>query len=335
MGIERVTIIGAGTMGANIALAFSAYGIAVRLNDVSETRLAAAIATARGSAAVLLQNELVTGSVDEIASRIASEPTLGAALDGAQLVLECIPENLPLKVALFAALDRDCAPEVILASNTSSFMPSVLAASLSPDRAARFLNIHFWNPAHLLPLVEIVPTARVHVEVLADVKKLLERCAKKAVVLQKEVPGFIGNRLAFALQREAMDLVAKGVASPADIDAVIRAGFGRRIPVSGIFGTADLGGLDVYLAICESIFPDLCAQTQAPAVLQSLVARGRLGLKSGAGWYDYSEKEIVALREAIATELVHHAHRDRQSATLPNASRHSTDPTGGPHPLTT
>ena len=165
-------------------------------------------------------------------------------------------------------------------------------------------------------------------------KACLERCGKQVVVLQKEVPGFIGNRLAFALQREAMDLVAKGVASPAEIDTVIRAGFGRRIPVSGIFGTADLGGLDVYLAICQSILPDLCAQTGAPAELKRLVASGRLGLKSGEGWYNYSSTEAAALRDAIATELVHHARRDQTLNTSSAVLPPSNNANSGPPPST-
>lgn len=309
--ISRVTIIGAGTMGANIALNLASAGAAVCLTDISEQQLAAALVTVKANAAFLSANMLLREDVADVLRRIACETNLPTALAHAQLIIEAIPENLQMKLGLFAELDRSCAPEVIFASNTSTFLPSALASGLvhSP-RATRLLVLHYWNPAHLIPLVEIVPHPRTDALVLAQVTRLVERGGKTAVVLRKETLGFIGNRLAFALQREAMDLVAKGVASPEEIDRVVKAGFGRRLPVTGVFGTADLGGLDVYLSICEHLYPDLCASSKAPADLQRLVATGRLGVKSGAGWKDYSPAEITALKDELAQELVLRAQLD-------------------------
>jgi 3-hydroxybutyryl-CoA dehydrogenase len=149
--------------------------------------------------------------------------------------------------------------------------------------------------------------------VTEEVRQLLVRCNKTPVLVRKEIDGFIGNRLAFALQREAMDLVARGVATPEDIDTVARTSFGRRIPVSGIFGTADLGGLDVYLEVCRSLFPQLCNDRVLPEALRRSVEHGHLGVKTRHGWKQYTAEEVAALNESLTGELVRQLQRDRKT----------------------
>lgn len=311
MSTPTIALLGAGTMGTNIALDFAAHGFTVKLTDSIAAQLEKSRELARANAAILEKHGLLREAAGEVLARIENVPKLAEAVAGAELVVEAVPERLELKRQVFAELEKLCGHDTILASNTSTFMPSMLAEGLRHPE--RLLVAHYWNPAHLLPLVELVPHPRTAPEVLERVRALLLQCGKRPIVLKKEVLGFIGNRLAFALQREAMDLVAKGVASPEDIDAVASTSFGRRIPVSGVFGTADLGGLDVYAAICDSIFPDLCADKGAPAALKALVARGRLGAKTGAGWRDYTAEEIATLREALSAELIRQAKRDRNS----------------------
>lgn len=309
---SRVAIIGAGTMGANIALGFAAHGFGVCLCDVSEAQLDKARATIRKHATMMREHGMGSGSVEDWFTRVGFETQLEVAVAGVDLVIEAVRENLQLKVHIFTELDRWCAPEVILASTTSTFVPTALAAGLvNPERKGRFLVMHYWNPAHLVPLVEVVPHRDTKQEVLEFVRTLLEACGMRPVLLRKEVPGFIGNRLAFALQREAMSLVANGVATAEDIDQVVTSGFGRRMPVSGVFGTADLGGLDVYLAICQQLFPDLCNDASPPAILARQVEQGKLGVKTGEGWNKYSPEQISALQGALTEELVHQARRDR------------------------
>jgi len=313
MSFSTITIVGAGTMGANIALSFASARCAVRLHDVNATQLENALALIRANAAQLHEHGLLDESVDDVVQRVEVSPTLESAVRDADLVIEAVPENLQLKWRIFTELDRVCGATTILASNTSSFVPSSLATGLvNPARRQRFLVMHYWNPAHLMPLVELVPHAETLPVVVERVRELLLRCAKQPVVLRKEIAGFIGNRLAFALQREAMDLVEKGVASPEDIDVVAKTSFGRRIPISGIFGTADLGGLDVYWEICRQLFPDLCQERAAPVVLTRLVESGRLGVKSGAGWHHYTNDERERLREAFNAELIHYLKRERR-----------------------
>ncbi|MBI3831732.1 MAG: 3-hydroxyacyl-CoA dehydrogenase family protein [Planctomycetes bacterium] len=311
MPIQKIAVVGAGLMGTNIALDFAAAGFEVAVTDARPEALATSRETARANAEALAANRLLREPAAAVLARIRYREQLVEALRAADLVLEAIAENLDLKRGLFAELEQLAPPQAILASNTSSLMPSLLAANLA--RPERFLVAHYWNPAHLLPLVELVPSPSTSKEVLEAVRELLTRIGKRPVILRKEVPGFIGNRLAFALQREAMALVAHGVATPEEIDAVARLSFGRRVPATGIFQTADLGGLDVYLAICASLFPNLACDIEPLAALRERVAQGKLGLKTGAGWFSYSPEEAAALRAKLNAELLRRAQDDRSA----------------------
>ena len=303
-------------MGANIALNFVAHGLQVRLHDSDPAQLGNARNIAHTNAGLLHQHGLLAVPADEVAGRIVCESVLEKAVQDADLVIEAVPEKIQLKRRIFSHLDRLCSAETIFASNSSTFVPSTMAMSLLHDeRKMRFVVMHYWNPAHLMPLVEIVPHPNARPSVVDAVRTLLTRCGKVPVLVRKEIAGFIGNRLAFALQREAMDLVRQGVASPEDIDLVAKTSFGRRIPVTGIFGTADLGGLDVYLEICRGLFPELCSEMNPPPLLGRMVDQGNLGVKSGAGWSQYTPGRIAAIRESLTAELVHQLQRDR--AILP------------------
>ncbi|MBP6507091.1 MAG: 3-hydroxyacyl-CoA dehydrogenase family protein [Opitutaceae bacterium] len=309
--ISKVAILGAGTMGANIALNFATYGTEVRLTDIDAAQLERGLSTIRGNASSLSEHGLLDRDVDEVVARVTCLPVLEEAVAGVGLVIEAVPEVIEAKKRLFRKLERETGSDVVLASNTSTFVPSKLCAAFErADTASRFVVMHYWNPAHLMPLVEVVPHATTDLWVLDIVRALLGRCRKQAVILRKEIPGFVGNRLAFALQREAMRMVAEGVALPDDIDTVARAGFGRRIPVTGIFGTADLGGLDVYRAVCDQLFPSLCNDRETPEVLKRLVESGRLGMKTGEGWRKYSHREIKEWHDRLAGILVHFAQND-------------------------
>ncbi len=319
----KIAVVGAGTMGVNIALSLATNGWAVCLCDSDPAQLERAETVARSNTELLCRQNLLAGAtVENVVARIAMVSRLEQAVDGVGLVIEAVSEKIQLKQQLFRHLDHLCRPDTILASNSSTFVPSRMAVGFEhAERKARFLVMHYWNPAHLIPLVEIVPHPETSPHVVEFIQTLLRQCGKTPVVVKKEMAGFIGNRLAFALQREAMDLVAKGVASPEDIDAVARTGFGRRLPVCGIFGTADLGGLDVYLEACRSLFPELCNEPTPPAALRRLVEQGNLGVKSGVGWRSYTPKEISDIKESLAAELIHQLHRDRRE----HSSRYTSD----------
>jgi len=309
MNAPRIAVVGAGTMGANIALDFAAHGWAVALVDARAEQLSRAAAVMQAGAELLERHGMLGASPQAVLALVTADLNLARAVAGVEVAVEAVPEDLALKRRVFGELERQAGDETILASNTSSIMPSRLAEGMAHPR--RLLVAHYWNPAHLMPLVELVPHPGTAPAIVDRMRELLTACGKCPVLVHSEVPGFIGNRLAFALQREAMALVEQGVAAPEDIDAVVRSGFGRRIPVSGIFATADLGGLDVYAAICDQIFPDLSRDAATPAILRRMVEQRSLGVKTGGGWYHYPPERAAALRAQLEEELIARARQDR------------------------
>jgi 3-hydroxybutyryl-CoA dehydrogenase len=299
---KRIAVVGAGLMGTNIALDFALAGYPVRITDASAEQRLRSAETAAANLRLLEQHGALAEPVEAVLSRIEGDASVAAAVDGADLVIEAVSENLELKRALFREIGDYAPQDAVLASNTSSFVPSLL--SDATGRPERFLVAHYWNPAHLIPLVELVPSSETSPEVVQSLCALYERLGKKPVVVRKEVLGFIGNRLQFALLREALSLVESGVATPEDIDTVVRSSFGRRLPVTGLFHTADLAGLDVLLAICRVLFPDLATDGAPGSAMSDLVAAGRLGAKTDAGWFTYAPGEADALRATLGAELI-------------------------------
>lgn len=298
-----VAVIGAGLMGHAIAQEFALGGLAVRLCDRNEEILGAAKRAVAVDLDALVRAGIIDGErVAPALERVRTTSTLATALAGADLVVEAVSEDLPLKRRLFAEMDELCPAGVILASNTSSYMPSLLASAVR--RPERLLVTHYFNPAHLLPLVEVVPNPQTAPEVVDRVVRLLARIGKTPVVVRREVPGFVGNRLQMAILREAMAIVEAGIASPADVDAVVTAGFGRRLGVAGPFAIADMAGLDVNLRVMEELLPSMAAGREPPRMLQEAVAAGRLGTKSLAGVYDWTAESARAAREQVGNALL-------------------------------
>ncbi len=293
-------------MGRNIALHALLHGERVRLHELSAAVRADIRPQMRAAVELMVRHGLRPPSNWEQGLTIHDE--LPAAVADVELVIEAIPENRQAKQELFSELERHCSAGTTFASNTSGFLPSTLGANLAHPE--RLLVAHFWNPAHLVPLVELVPHGGTRPDMIEALACRLRAWSKQVVVLREQVEGFIGNRLAFAMHREAMDLIERGIATPDEIDTVVKYGFGRRLPASGVFGTADLGGLDVYLAVCNSVFPDLCTARAAPQRLQTLVQQHRLGVKAGAGWRTYNQQSAAALQAAVAEELLRHARLD-------------------------
>jgi 3-hydroxybutyryl-CoA dehydrogenase len=173
----------------------------------------------------------------------------------------------------------------------------------------RFLITHFWNPAHLVPLVEVVGHAATSSSAIERTMTLLQRMKKKPVLVKKEMPGFVGNRLQFALFREAQYLLEAGVASKEDIDAAVRYGIGRRLPESGPLESADMGGLDVYAAITQYLH--LCNVDGTMKMLEELVASGCFGVKTGSGFYDWTPEHKLAMETKREETLIHFLQKDR------------------------
>ena len=292
--IRNVAVVGAGLMGHSIAQEFAVAGCRVCLNDVSEERLGHARERIRQNLEMLGRSQ----EVDEVESRMAFTGDLRTAVEGADLVVEAISENLEAKLALFAELESICREDTILASNTSTFMPSQLAeATKNPGRV---VVTHYFNPPHVVPLVEVVGGHDTSPETIQTVRDLLVSQGKKPVVLETEALGFIANRLQAALLRECFALVENGVARPEDIDTVVTTSLGRRLGVAGPFEVFDAAGADVWHAIFVGLAHDIESSTEVPQSIARMVERGDYGLKTGRGVYEWSDESSAELRSRIA-----------------------------------
>ena len=296
---DSVACIGAGTMGAGIALAFALGGSAATMVARRQSTLDAAWRRIETSVGLLTGAGRLPGAEPEaVLGRIAGTTDLGGADLGTDLVAESVAEDVAAKRRLYRAIEPRLGPATILGTCTSSLSLAELAAGLA--RPERFIGYHWFNPAELIALVEIVPAGATAAAVTDRVEAFSRAIGKQPVRVAADVPGFIANRLQYALIREAYQLVAAGVCTPADVDRVVTAGLGPRWAAIGPFLSMDLAGLDVHRAVVEQLFPRLSAATAVPPMLTALAEEGALGVKSGRGLlgrYDEQQvREVIELR---------------------------------------
>jgi 3-hydroxybutyryl-CoA dehydrogenase len=304
--LDTVAVIGNGIIGHGVAQIFAAAGKAVRLVGRSQASLDRAMARIQESLVQFVAHGLTTSAAADAAlQRIATSTNLEAAGD-AQLVVEAVTEDLALKHGIFEELDRLCSPPAVLAS--SSGQPaSRLGARVA--RRSRVAAAHFWNPPQLIPLVEVCAGPETDPDVVPWLCDVLRTAGKQPVVLDREIDGFIGNRLQFALLREALALWASGIASAEAIDLAVKASFGRRLAVTGPLESADVGGLDTMHAFAAFLFPSLDTASEPPAAMGDLVRRGHRGFPSGQGIYDWSQRDGQGLVAERIGELFRHLAR--------------------------
>ncbi|ENJ8541548.1 TPA: 3-hydroxyacyl-CoA dehydrogenase family protein [Raoultella planticola] len=289
-----LAVLGAGLMGIGIACHFARHGHRVRLYDTDPSRLAEVPAVA----AAILHELQESGQFDAVhqqavLARLAGTTSL-SDLAESTLLIEAIPERLPLKHALYAQLETLIADDAIIASNTSGLPPDSLAAGMRHPQ--RLLIAHFWHPPHFIPLVEVVPGSVTRPELPALVSDFFTRAALEAVVLQRAAPGFVGNRLQFALLREALHIVHSGIASPEVVDRVMRASLGRRYAMVGPLEAADMTGLATVLDICQHLLPELAGDAQMMELVAEKVARGETGARSGQGFYRWDTARMARIQ---------------------------------------
>lgn len=312
--IRRIATLGTGTMGHGVALLCALAGYEVRLYGRSEASLDRGFNGIQAGLDLLLENELIRPEeIGESLRRIRGVTAIAAAADGADWVIESLAEDLALKKAIFEELDQVAPPRTILSSNTSGLSPTLLGAAT--ERPDRVLVTHFWNPPHLLPLVEIVRGEKTSEEAVGLAKALVKKLGKKPVEVKKDIPGFVGNRLQFALLREALHIVEEGWARPEDVDAAVKYGFGRRLAVTGPLESADLGGLDVFHSIQSYLNRDLADSSEPSPLLERKVAAGDLGAKTGQGFYDWSTERFERLRKDRERILLSFLQEDRSKGS--------------------
>jgi 3-hydroxybutyryl-CoA dehydrogenase len=289
-----IAVIGAGLMGHGIAQVFARHGHRVAVYDKSPDALAAL----RDRIGANLRE---LGQDASAAERVSPCAELAAAVRDADFVFEAGPENLELKRNLFKEIEQAAPAHALLASNTSVIPITQIMAGL--ERQGRTLGTHWWNPPHLVPLVEVIQTEHTDPGAVEAMTALLQAAGKTPVRVNKDVPGFIGNRLQHAMWREAIALVERGVCDAETVDTVVKSSFGMRLAVLGPLENADLVGTDLTLAVHEHVLPDLDRTPGPLPYLRRLVDEGRLGMKSGSGFRSWSEEQQAEVRAALVRHL--------------------------------
>lgn len=296
-----VAVIGAGTMGAGIAGELARAGCPVRLVDLSEEVLQQGMHRLDAAQRALLEAELLApGEAVEARGRVTALTSLREACDGVDLVIEAVSESMSVKQEMFRRFDEWCQPGAVLASNTSGL--SITQIATATQRPELVAGMHFWNPPHIVPLVEVTRGRLTTGSTTHLLMSLARDMGKRPILVRSDVPGFVGNRLQFAVMREALHILQEGIASAEDIDVAMTAGPGLRYGFLGPLLTADLGGLDVFHSISSYLFAELCSDQHPPAVLEKLVDQGKLGAKTGSGFYPYADQdltEIIATRDRV------------------------------------
>jgi 3-hydroxybutyryl-CoA dehydrogenase len=300
---ENIAIIGAGLMGHGITQIFAYEGYSVSLMDLSDDLLVRAIENIRSNLAVMAEKKIGTQqNIEAVISRIKTTTDITEATADSHFVVEAVSENLDLKQKIFNELDTICDRKTILATNTSVI--SVTEIATKAKFRDRIVGTHFWNPPYLIPLVEVVRGDDTSDETMDQTYTLLQAVGKHSVRVNKDVPGFVANRLQHALWREAISIVEKGIADAKTVDECIRFGFGLRLPVLGPIENTDMVGTDLVLAIHEYILKHLESSPEPSPLLKKMVEKGDLGFKSGHGFQNWPKEKVEKSKKKLQEYLL-------------------------------
>ncbi len=303
--IQKVAVLGAGTMGHAIANNFASHGIQVNLFESFDNVRETVKERIKGELEVMVAEgyfpaENIQATLDNITLYAELEP----AVKDVDFVIEATPEMLELKQNLFEQLDQFCPAETILASNTSSLKLFDMAAKVSEARKAKVMIAHCYNPAHLIPIIELSYFGNMSEPDFNEVRELFVKCEKAPVRVLKDVTGMVANRLLHAQAREAFYLIDQGIAEPEDVDRALMFGPCFRNATTGMLECADMGGLDVWYAAESNFFPDLANSDKPSETMRKLVEEGHYGYKTGRGFYDYPENAKAEVMENFNRRLI-------------------------------
>jgi 3-hydroxybutyryl-CoA dehydrogenase len=282
--IKNVALLGAGMIGHGLALHFAQAGYQVSLYSRTQQTLDKAIDNIKANLSLLLKKPAGSDDIERIVGRIKITTDLAKSVANAPMIIESVAEDLKIKQDLFKLLDEMCPPETILATNTSVISITEIA-SKSKNRK-RIVGTHFWFPPYLIPLVEVVKGKDTSDQAMELAYQFMKKAGKYPIKCLKDVPGFVANRLQHALWREAISIVENGIADAATVDDAVKNSFGIRLAVLGPIENADMAGLDLVLAIHNTVLKDLEASPDPSPLLKEKVKKGELGFKSGKGFYD-------------------------------------------------
>ncbi|HXZ29894.1 MAG TPA: 3-hydroxyacyl-CoA dehydrogenase NAD-binding domain-containing protein [Dehalococcoidia bacterium] len=301
--IKQIVVVGAGNMGEGIVQSFAQAGKRVKVLARKKETLDKCLQQIDKNLKLFAEFRLLEESPEVIKSRIAYMPMaeLSVAIRGCHFVVETIPEVLADKKEIFGKLDG-CDPDVILASNTSSITITTLTDGMKT--AYRVVGTHYFNPAHIMPLVEIHRGKYTSEKVVETTSDLMLQVGKKPILVKKEIPGFIVNRIQGAIFREISYLLDEGIATPEDIDMAAKAMYGFRLSCIGPMEADDMIGLDTSARVSANIFKTLSNRAEPSATLLDKVKRGELGIKTGSGWYNYRGKTRTQILDEINRRLL-------------------------------
>lgn len=301
--IKNITVFGPGMMGSGIAQVFAGcedLSVTIFIREKFEYE---GLDKIKDNLNVLKEKEIITDKeIEGIFSRIKTTEDFETAVKDADLVIECIPENMQLKQELFARVEQYCKETTILATNTS--VMSITEIAEKTNNKSRVVGTHFWNPPYLIPLVEVIKSDYTSEEVFDVTYELLKKVNKKPVKVNKDVPGFLANRLQHALWREAISIVENGIADAATVDEAVKYGFGLRLPILGPMENSDMVGTDLTLAIHSYILKHLENSTEPSPLLVEKVKNVDLGFKTGKGFQEWTKEEIDASNNGLREYLI-------------------------------
>jgi len=300
--IKNVLICGGGMMGKGIAHVLSACeDLKITIYDMQDSPFEEGL---KATFKQLVDKDIL--SQEEVEKRVVrvnfTTDLENDAIKAADLVIECVFERLDIKQNIFAELEKRCSVDTIFCTNTSVISPTEISANLIYKE--RLVGTHFWNPAFLIPLVEVIKSKDTKDEVADTVMEFLRKVGKKPVLCQKDVPGFIANRMQHALWREAIYIVEQGIADAATVDEAVRNSFGLRLPQLGPLENVDMVGMDLTYNIHSYIFKDLCRDTEPSPILKSKLENGDLGFKTGRGFQEWTPEAIEKSKNDLNEYLI-------------------------------
>lgn len=303
---KKIAVLGSGTMGHGIAESFAMYGYEVNLYDTDEARLQTAKEEIKEELELLVEEGFITSeTIQPTLDRIKLSIDLRLTVADRDYVIEAVPEVIKLKQDLFKQLDEYCPEHTILTSNTSSLSLNEMMALVSNERKQRMMVSHWYNPGHLMPLVELSYFGNMPENLYKEVEQLYASIKKQTVKVLKDVPGLVANRIQQGVAREAFSIIELGIAAPEDVDKALKFGPAFRYATTGQLEVADFGGLDIWCIVGDNLLKVMDNSQSANPLLREKMAEGKLGIKSGEGFYKYDSAEIPTIKKEFMKKLIH------------------------------
>lgn len=303
--ISNIAVLGAGTMGHGIAATFAMYGYPVNLFETNEKIRNSVKEIIKEELIFLAENEMFEKEkIEGVLSRITVTDDLKKAVEKVEYVIEAVPEIMDLKKEIFGKLDQFCKEDTIFASNTSSLALNEMMEAVSEKRKEKMMVCHWYNPAHLMPIAELSYFGNMPEEIYKEVEDLYIKAGKQVVKVLKDIPGLVANRIQQGVAREVFSLIEMGIASPEDIDKALKFGPAFRYATTGQLEVADMGGLDIWCIVGDNLLDVMDNSKEANPILRQKVKEGKLGMKTGEGFFEYPQEKINEIKNEFNKRLI-------------------------------